>query len=197
MGESSLSKNLQVAVAIDVRVRQLALQGVSGHALADRMIGYMPELQKLWTSATDEELAAYCRDYPGFLRYARVMEEVSERMRADTGIPAGVKQLSPLPDHFKQSLERLFTQGSGLERGLQGLIDESSRNRLNVKTTPLLQQQFRELDAVYCQWGPAILEFLNQLQASGLSSEVQHMVRQSLESMASRIDSLHETAVLC
>ena len=66
-----------IAAAIDERVRQLAAQGVSDSALVDQMMGYMQPLQRLWNATTDDELDALCTAYPGFVRYATLMEELS------------------------------------------------------------------------------------------------------------------------
>src|ERR1035441_8329887 len=53
-----LEDNWEIAVMIDERVGQLTRDAVSDTVLINRMLGYMPALHRLWTSAPDEELAA-------------------------------------------------------------------------------------------------------------------------------------------
>jgi hypothetical protein len=185
-----LKDNRQIAAAIDLRVQQLAVQGVSDSALVDQMIGYMSGLQRLWTSTTDEELAALCRDYPGFARYATLMEEVSEAMRTGVGVPAGIKQLPPLPDHLKRALEKLLTDGAALECGLQQQSDESSAGRSKANLAQCLPHETFDLDALYRQWRPAIAQLVAEVRAAELPQQTQRLMLQALENMASRIDSL-------
>ena len=73
-----MNENRQIAEAIDLRVRQLAVHRLSDAELIDQMLGYMPDLQRLWDSTTDDELFGFCEKYPGFLRYATVMEDLSQ-----------------------------------------------------------------------------------------------------------------------
>lgn len=59
-----MKSSREIAVAIDLRVRQLAVHRLSDSALVDQMVGYMGDLQQLWTSTTDQELAALCEEFP-------------------------------------------------------------------------------------------------------------------------------------
>src|ERR1019366_9718513 len=101
-GGLSMKNSRQIAAAIDLRVRQLAAQTASDSALIDQMVGYMADLQRLWISTTDVELATLCEEYPGFLRYATLMENLSEALRTGVGVPPHIQQLPRLPDHFKR-----------------------------------------------------------------------------------------------
>lgn len=38
----------------------------------------MPELHKIWVGTTDDQLIALSNEFPGFYRYALIMEEASE-----------------------------------------------------------------------------------------------------------------------
>jgi hypothetical protein len=89
---NSMTANRRIAAGIDQRVRQLAGQNWSDSALVDQMVAYMADLQALWNSTTDEELDVLCEEYPGFVRYATVMESLSEALRTGVGVPAHVKQ---------------------------------------------------------------------------------------------------------
>lgn len=66
---------------IDQRARQLAAERVTGLALLNRMAGHVPDLQHIWTAATDQQLAALCHEYPGFYQYASAMEEAAQAER--------------------------------------------------------------------------------------------------------------------
>src|SRR5271157_1750758 len=69
----------QLAAAINFRVRQLEAQGITGIALANHMIGHMQDLNRIYNTASDRTLCDLCRRFPGFERYARLMEEVSKQ----------------------------------------------------------------------------------------------------------------------
>ena len=77
----------QLAAAMDLRVRQLADEGVPRSAIIERMAGYVVDLGKIWNSTTDEQLAALCREYPGFHTYAELMEEAAEAERQKPARP--------------------------------------------------------------------------------------------------------------
>jgi hypothetical protein len=68
----------QRAAAMDLRMRQLAEEGVPRSAIIDRMTGYVVDLGTIWNGTTDEQLAALCDAYPGFHAYAGLMEEAAE-----------------------------------------------------------------------------------------------------------------------
>lgn len=77
----SMQEYRQLAAGIDLRARQLAAEGVPDSALIFRMMAHTTELQRIWTSTTDQQLATLCREYPGFYRYASLMEEAAAAER--------------------------------------------------------------------------------------------------------------------
>lgn len=69
----------RLAAKIDQHMQQLAAQGVSeAHAIVNRMMGYVPDLHKIWVGTSDRQLMALSREYPGFYRYAHIMEDASQ-----------------------------------------------------------------------------------------------------------------------
>jgi hypothetical protein len=60
-GGRAHSEEHRIAAAIDQRVRQLEAKGVSDEALPEHMVGYMLDLQRLWSTTSDELLASLCR----------------------------------------------------------------------------------------------------------------------------------------
>jgi len=79
MGMSAFRR---LATKIDQHMQQLSAQGVdSAPAIIDRMMGYMPDLHRIWVGTTDDQRIALSNEFPGFYRYALVMEEASEAER--------------------------------------------------------------------------------------------------------------------
>jgi hypothetical protein len=75
------------AAAMDLRMRQLAEEGVPRSAIIDRMMAYVVDLGTIWNATTDEQLAALCNEYPGFHAYATLMEEAAEAERQKPARP--------------------------------------------------------------------------------------------------------------
>jgi hypothetical protein len=44
-------------------------------------MGYVPDLHKIWVGTSDQQLMALSNEFPGFYRYALIMEEASEAER--------------------------------------------------------------------------------------------------------------------
>ena len=60
-------------------MQQLAAQNTrETHAIINHMMGYVPDLHKIWVGTSDQQFMALSREYPGFYRYAHIMEEASE-----------------------------------------------------------------------------------------------------------------------
>ena len=64
-GGRTINDEHRLAAAIDLRVRQLEAQGMGGAALLEHMVGHVLDLQRLWSTTSDETLAFLCREYPG------------------------------------------------------------------------------------------------------------------------------------
>jgi hypothetical protein len=186
--------NPEIAAAIDLRVRQLAVHRLSDSALVDHMVGYMADLQCLWTSTSDEELAELCDAYPGFMRYATLMENMSEAMRTGVGVPAHVKQLSPLAEPLKRAMNELLTHGADLERSFQQRIDESRASRFQTKAVQVPAYDTADLDGLYIKWCAAVEQLIADVGASDGSDQVQQLLRQAFKDMSNRIDRLHKNS---
>lgn len=190
-----MTDNQQIAAAIDLRVRQLSVQNLSDSALVEQMLGYMASLHRLWTSATDDELVALCRKYPGFVRYATLMESLSETMRTGVGVPAHIKELAPLPDAFKQALIKLMSDGAELERALQQRIEEGSPRQQKTKLPEAHPDESRNLDDLYRHWSAEFASFVAAARASALPTSAQRLMLQGVQDMGTRIERLHTIAV--
>jgi hypothetical protein len=182
-----MTANRRIAAGIDQRVRQLAGQNLSDSALVDQMVAYMADLQALWNSTTDEELDALCEEYPGFVRYATVMESLSEALRTGVGVPAHVKQMPRLPEHIKEPMQRLLTEGAALERRLQQRIDESRRGRKVGDDTSDVEVSLRD-------WSAAVSRLVREVQGSELAPVTQQPILRAFRDLAASIRQLQKTA---
>jgi hypothetical protein len=174
----------KMAAAMDLRVRQLAAEGVPGPAVIERMVGHLPDLQRIWTSAPDEQLAMLCREYPGFYRYATLVEEAAEAERQKT--TTSYQDLPELPDSLKQQLSSLLVNAAKLERGYQSVLDAGDR--------PGSRQRIIEMVALHRKWGADLTRFRVALQSSDIPQTSRDIVTPALERMSQRIAQLEARA---
>lgn len=183
-GRTMSEENWEIAATIDERVRQLTREAVNDTVLVNRMLGYIPALHRLWTSAPDEELIALSVAYPGFMRYARLMEDMSEALRTGIGVPPGVTDLPLTEEPVKGVLEGILATGATLEQQLQ------CRKEEHLTDKDVL------LETLYRRWRSAVPQLVAHLKSSSLHPRSRGMIVQLLEEMTDRIDSLHEGAGL-
>ena len=89
---AACTKRLIAALKCVCRCQQLrphffVLFGELGHAVINRMMGYVPDLHRIWVNTSDQQLMALSREFPGFYRYARIMEEASDAERNKASRP--------------------------------------------------------------------------------------------------------------
>lgn len=106
----------RMAAKMDQHMQFLAAQGVTEpHQVINRMMGYTPELHQIWTGTTDKELMALTREYPGFYRYALIMETAFEQESQKHSRPYdGQPEFSAANKH---TMEQILTTAATLERG--------------------------------------------------------------------------------
>ena len=114
----SMHEFRRLAAKMDQHMQQLSAQGVNdAHAIINRMMGYVPDLHKIWVGTSDDQLIALSNEFPGFYRYAPILEEASEAERNKASRPYdGMAQFS---EHHKQLAAQLPTTAATLERGYQ------------------------------------------------------------------------------
>jgi hypothetical protein len=84
----SMNEFRRLAAKMDQHMQQLSAQGVNdAHAIINRMMGYVPDLHKIWVGTSDDQLIALSNEFPGFYRYALIMEEASEAERNKASRP--------------------------------------------------------------------------------------------------------------
>ena len=170
----------QRAAAMDLRMRQLAEEGVPRSEILARMTGFVVDLGTIWNTTTDEQLAALCRDYPGFRTYAKLMEEAAEAerqkpARSYDGLPA-------LPDAIKEQLASLFSSAAKLERDYQSVLDAAG--------TAAPVEWRLPLSRLHAQWQADLTRFKAALQDAGVPQTSHDMILPALDLMAQQIGKL-------
>lgn len=171
----------RLAQGMDQRVRQLVLEGIGGRELLHRMLGHMPELQKIWVGADDRQLAVLCQDYPGFYEYAILMEEAAEEERANP-IRYAYKDLPQLPEPVKGQFSQLLIDAATLERLYMAFISQQSDTSI------------AELNQQHQQWLTNRESFIHVLKTAGLPELVSEFALPTLEQIAGRISHLKNRA---
>ena len=167
----------QIAAAINLRVRQLEAQGITGIALANHMMGHVQDLHRIYNTASDRTLRDLCRRFPGFARYARLMEEVSEQNQAM--VAAGTHpygDLPELPEPLKASLLHVMRAAIELEREFQAAADGGRGN------------QAGRLTAMRRRWADDLRKLVHEFRSSDLPLRTQAVVQQAVKTVAERIE---------
>ena len=163
----------QIVAAIDLRVIQLEKQGVTGMALANQMMGHMTDLQMIYNTASDRDLRELCRRFPGFERYAVLMEEVSEQNQ--TMAISGTHPYGELPELLKISLVHVLRAAADLERDFQAAADDGRGDNSGRLTT------------ARWRWADDLEKLIYQLQSADLPLQTQALVQQVIKATAERI----------
>ena len=184
-GGRTVNEENRLAAAIDLRVRQLEAMGLGGAALLERMVGYVLDLQRLWSTTSDESLALLCREYPGLYRYGMLMEEAAkaESLKATTSYG----HLPELPASVKATVAQLLTEGATLERGFQTVLDAHGQHDMGVETEVLVGH--------HQKWTAQLAGLSGELRATHVIEESRAMLMCIFEPMAQRIDHLHGQVV--
>jgi hypothetical protein len=171
----------RLAAKIDQHMQQLAAQGVNeGHSIINRMMGYVPDMHKIWVGTTDDQLMALSNEFPGFYRYAITMEEASEVERNKASRPYdGMAQLS---EQQKQMAAQLLTTGATLERGYQAFLGSGNLQ--------VFQPQVKEMDKLRQQWIADLETFKGVLRTQGIDPKTLEAVNEVFQRLSDRIKNL-------
>ena len=171
----------RLAAKIDQHMQQLGAQGVSApDAIINRMMGYVPDLHKIWVGTSDQQLMALSREFPGFYRYAVIMEEASEAERQKASRPYdGMTEFS---EQHKQMGAQLLTTAATLERGYPAF-----RASGNLQA---FRPQLDELGRLHKQWLFDLDAFKDSLRAQGAEPKVLEYVNEGFGRLADRIKQL-------
>ena len=171
----------RLAARIDQQMQQLSAEGVSeAHAVINRMMGHVPTLHRIWVSTSDQQLMALSREFPGFYRYAHLMEEASEAERNKASRPYdGMAEFS---EKHKQRAAQLLVTAGTLERGYQAF-----RGSGNLQ---VFQPQVNELGRLHRQWLADLDSFKSSLRTQGVEPKALEYVNEAFGRLAERIKQL-------
>lgn len=180
-GGQTVNEEHRIAAAIDQRVRQLEAMGIGGADLLERMVGHILDLQRLWSTMSDESLALLCREYPGLYRYGMLMEEAAEAESKQATTPYG--HLPALPTSVKATVAQLLTDGATLERGFQTVLNTHGQHDMWVEK--------EVLEGHHQQWTAQLAGLSGELRTANVPDESHAMLMRVFEPMAQRINHLH------
>ncbi len=171
----------RLAAEIDQHMQQLAAQGVrEPHDIINRMMGYVPDLHRIWVGTSDQQLIALTREFPGFYRYAITMEDASEAERKRASRP--YDDMAEFSEQHKQMFAQLLTTAATLERGYQAF---RASGNLQV-----FQPQLDEFGRLHQQWLSDFDTFKDSLYAQGAAPKVLAYVNEAFSRLADRIKQL-------
>jgi hypothetical protein len=119
------------------------------------MMGYTHELHQIWTGTTDKELMALTQEYPGFYRYALIMETASEQENQRSS-----RSYDGMPEFsaaHKHTMEQILTTAATLERGYLAY----QGNALSV-----FDEQIIRLGQSFRLWQECVEDFRKVLNAN-------------------------------
>jgi hypothetical protein len=149
----TLNDYRRLAAAMHERILQLNAEGVRGSGVIERMVIYLPDLQRIWEGASDAQLQHLCDEFAGFYQYAQIMEEAAE---AEGQKPARLYDEFPaLTGPLRESLNALLGDAAALERGYQRAKDAGAP-----------PADIGHLDAQYNEWLAERENFLRDLRSS-------------------------------
>ena len=177
----SMNEFRRLAAKMDQHMQQLAAQGVNdAPAIIHRMMGYVPDLHQIWVGTADDQLIALSHEFPGFYRYALIMEEAFEAERHKGSRP--YDGMAPLSEPHKQRAAHLLATAATLERGYQAFLESG-----NAKVA---QPQVHEMDKLHQQWLSDLESFKRALRAQGAESMALEYVNEAFGHLAERIKQL-------
>ncbi len=177
----SMSEFRRLAAKMDQHMQQLAVQGVNDAPdIINRMMGYVPDLHRIWVETADDQLIALSNEFPGFYRYAVIMEEASEAERNKVSRP--YDGMAPFSEQHKQLAAQLLTTAATLERGYQAF-----RGSGNLQ---VYQSQVNEMDKMHRQWLADLESFKSALHAQGAEPKALAYVNEAFGRLAERIKKL-------
>ena len=177
----SMNEFRRLAAKMDQHMQQLAAQGVNdAPAIINCMMGYVPDLHKIWVGTSDDQLIALSNEFPGFYRYALIMEEASEAERNKASRP--YDGMAQFPEQHKQLAAQLLATAATLERGYQAF-----RGSGNLQ---VFQSQVNEMDKMHRQWLADLESFKSSLHVQGADPKALAYVNEAFGRLAERINKL-------
>ena len=171
----------RLAAKIDQHMQQLSAQGVrDAPAIIHRMMGYVPDLHTIWVGTSDDQLLALSNEFPGFYRYAVIMEEASEAERNKVSRP--YDGMASFSEQHKQLAAQLLATAATLERGYQAFLGSGNLQ--------VVQPQVNEMDKLHRQWLSDLERFKSSLREQGVEPMALEYVNEAFGRLAERIEKL-------
>ena len=170
---------------MDLRIQQLNAEGVHGLAAIERMVGHLPDLRRIWVGTSDHQLATLCNDFPGFSRYASLMEEAADAERRKASRP--YDDVSELHDSLKDAMAALLVTAATLERSYQEALDADK--------SPEWRLQMNELNKLHRKWVADLEHFTSVLKRSDVPKKTVDIFVDAFEPMAKRIALMQNRAM--
>jgi hypothetical protein len=164
----------RIAAATHQCVCQLEAQGIFGAALLEHMATYIPNLHRLWNTATDDLLVALCQIYPGLYRCGYFLKQPWP------GRKGRMPEPPTLPDSVMPTVLRLLSDGTMLERELLAICDAPPQRDFRVQAELLLE--------MYRHWSALLMQLPSLAQEAGTPEVVRAVMRGILEPMAQRVE---------
>lgn len=171
----------RLAARLDQHMQQLSAQGVThSQVVINRMMGNVGDLHKIWVGTSDDQLMTLSNEFPGFYRYALLMEEASEAERHKASRP--YDGLAELPEQHKHLAAQLLTTAATLERGYLAFLGGGNLQ--------VFQPQVAELGKMHRQWLFDLDSFTKTLGVQGTDAKALAYVNEAFERLAERIAKL-------
>jgi hypothetical protein len=183
----SLNDFRRMAAAMDLRMQQLEKAGTRGPEIIQWMVAYLPDLQQIWEGASDAQLQLLCEEFPGFYRYASMMESAAEVDRAKASRP--YDDFPELPEPLKSSMRVVLTEAATLERAYQSIIDAGNASEK--------QAEIVRLAALHSRWLDDRERFLREVRSSSaeVPANVARFLAGCLAMLAERIERVRASVV--
>ena len=125
-------------------------------------------------------MVALSSEFPGFYRYAFIMEEAFEAERRKASRP--YDQAPELPEHHKRTMEAILTNSATLERGYQAFLQSGC--------PATLRPQVVELNRLHRTWLADIAAFTHTLKEEGASVQTLEYLEIAMAQMTGRVADL-------
>jgi hypothetical protein len=169
----------KLAAQLDQAMQRLAAEGVNDPpAIINRMMGNVPVLHQIWTGTSDAQLLALSREFPGFYRYAQIMEDAASAEREKPS--RAYDGIAPFSPALQEQGGQLLTTAAALERGYQAL-----RSGQRPGAPPRAA-----LDAQHQQWLADLDHFQRTLQAQGVAPLALDYVHEAFSRFVERLQIL-------
>ena len=198
VGEMRDTEVRKLASAIDERVRQLlaSAPGIGDRDLIEQMLAYLPSLNQIWTTASDDTLAILCSEFPGFHRYAQVMEDAFEEQRRNPVANPVASGIEPLPDRVNAAVTRLMGEAATLERELQNLVHAAQRlvtlGHLNQTALQAETARARGVEALHAKWVAGLAGLAKEIEGANVAPASAQVLARAFREINERIGNLNE-----